>query len=199
MITFNKLNKSEPYKRFVDLYNQALSMNQESIEVAAISSFCNTSNEVESRYVNLKYIEDDEWIFFSNYNSKKANNFESHDQISVLFYWATANIQIRIKAKIKKTSSGFSDKHFLERSDEKNALAISSNQSDTINSYDEVINNYQSILNDKSKLLQRPGYWGGYSFTPYYFEFWTGHQSRLNKREVFHKSNESWTFSIIQP
>ena len=63
--------------------------------------------EVEARYVNLKYIDNNEWIFFSNYLSPKANQFESHDQVSILIYWASINTQIRMKAKIFKTSSEF--------------------------------------------------------------------------------------------
>ena len=82
--------------------------------------------------VNLKYIIDDEWIFFSNYNSLKAQNFLNHDQISALFYWDSINVQIRIKAKIFKTLSKFSDEHFEKRNIKKNALSISSMQSQPI-------------------------------------------------------------------
>ena len=64
--------------------------------------------------------------------------------------------------------------------DKKNALAISSSQSNKIESYKQVELNYQKSL-DNDKLTDCPDYWGGFSFIPYYFEFWQGHQSRLNK------------------
>ena len=57
--------------------------------------------------------------------------------------------------------------------------------------------NQQIIKNDDLKKC--PDYWGGYSFTPYYFEFWEGHESRLNKREVYEKSDDSWKHLILQP
>ena len=44
-----------------------------------------------------------------------------------------------------------------------------------------------------------PEYWGGYSFTPYYFEFWKGHESRINKREVFDQIDGVWKQSFLQP
>ena len=81
----------------------------------------------------------------------------------------------------------------------KNAIAVSSKQSKQIDSYDEVISNYQSALNNKDLLKKRPRYWGGYSFTPFYFEFWEGHEFRLNKRNIFHISDNEWKSFIIQP
>ncbi len=103
-----------------------------------------------------------------------------------------------MKAKIKKTSDEFNQKYFFDRSEEKNALAISSNQSKPIDSYNQVKENYnKSLKNDDLKKC--PEYWGGYSFTPYYFEFWEGHESRINKREVFEKIDGVWKHSFLQP
>ncbi len=199
MINLEKISEKEPYKVFLDYHNAAKLNGQKNVEAISISSFNFENNQVESRYVNLKYIIDEEWIFFSNYNSKKASDFSSHDQISVLFYWDLLNVQIRIKAHIKKTDSAFSDLHYSKRNMSKNAIAVSSKQSKQIDSYDEVISNYQSALNNKDVLKKRPRYWGGYSFTPFYFEFWEGHEFRLNKRNIFHISDNEWKSFIIQP
>ena len=129
----------------------------------------------------------------------KALDFESHKNVSGLFFWQNINTQIRIKARIKKTNSSFSDQHFKTRTKEKNALACSSNQSMQIDSYDKVIENYDKVMNSGVSVEERPNFWGGYSFTPYYFEFWEGHNSRLNKREVYEKVDESWSHFILQP
>ena len=45
----------------------------------------------------------------------------------------------------------------------------------------------------------RPNFWGGYSFIPYYFEFWEGHESRLNKRDVYEMKSNEWEHGILQP
>ena len=116
MIKMLTINQSEPYKIFENKYNEALSKNQKAIEAIAISSYNVTNKEVESRFVNLKYIKGDEWIFFSNYESIKASSLNGHSQISALFYWKAINTQIRIKACISKTSEKFSDWHFENRS-----------------------------------------------------------------------------------
>ena len=67
-----------------------------------------------------------------------------------------------------------------------------------INSYNQVKENYiKSLENDDLKKC--PNYWGGFSFTPYYFEFWEGHKSRINKREVFNKIDGVWRHLFLQP
>ena len=198
MIQFNNLNLEIPYLIFKSKYDAAINAGQKGIEAISISSYNREIREVDSRYVNLKFISNDEFIFFSNYDSPKASSFNSHDQIAALVYWPSINVQIRMRAKIKRTTDEYNQNYFFNRSEEKNALAISSIQSKPIDSYNQVKENYnKSLKNDDLKKC--PEFWGGYSFTPYYFEFWEGHESRLNKREVYEKSDDSWKHLILQP
>ena len=85
----------------------------------------------------------------------------SHNQVSVLIFWPSINIQIRMKAKIFKTSPEFSDQHFQARTIEKNALAISSNQSQVINSFEKVTENFNKTLEAMTPDTVRPDFWGG--------------------------------------
>lgn len=199
MIQINNLDKSEPYKKFLYFYNKANKNGQENIEVVNISSYNLTQNEVHSRYVNLKYINSNEWIFFSNYNSLKSQDFKTHNQISATFYWPKINTQIRMNAKVFKSDSLISDNHFNKRDLSKNALAISSYQSKEIKSYDDVQKKHDTVLQDKCINLKRPEYWGGFSFIPYYFEFWEGHEHRLNKRVEYQLSHGRWSKNYLQP
>ena len=198
MIQFNNLNQEIPYLLFKEKYDGALNAGQQVIEAISISSYNKEISEVDSRYVNLKFISNDEFIFFSNYDSPKALSFNSHNQIAALVYWPSINVQIRMRAKIKRTTYEFNQKYFYNRSEEKNALAISSSQSKPIDSYSQVKENYnKSLKNDDLKKC--PEFWGGYSFTPYYFEFWEGHESRINKREAFNMTDGVWRRLFLQP
>jgi pyridoxamine 5'-phosphate oxidase len=198
MINFNNLNQETPFLLFKAKYDKAVDAGQKAIEAISISSFNNEINEVDSRYVNLKFVSNNEFIFFSNYESPKASSFNSHNQIAALLYWSSINVQIRMKAQIKKTSKEFNQKYFFDRSEAKNALAISSNQSKLIDSYDQVKENYNRAL-ESDDLKKCPEYWGGFSFIPYYFEFWEGHESRVNAREVFNMTEGVWKHSFLQP
>ena len=75
----NILNPSleKPYILFQSLYQKAIENGQKGVEAISVSSYNELLKEVEARYVNLKYIDNNEWIFFSNYLSPKAIQFQS--------------------------------------------------------------------------------------------------------------------------
>tara|TARA_B100001057_G_C22820502_1_gene939182 strand:- start:1458 stop:2054 length:597 start_codon:yes stop_codon:yes gene_type:complete len=198
MIVFENNCDELPFKEFRDAYKRAHQNGQMLIHAASISSFSKTINEVNSRFVNIKFLDNDRFIFFSNYKSPKSNEFSEHDQIAALFFWDSINVQIRIKARIKKTSQDINNRYFKNRSIDKNALSISSRQSKEINSFSDVKSNFDRVLQSED-LRRCPNYWGGFSFTPYYFEFWEGHELRLNKRDAYKLKNNSWDHSILQP
>ena len=199
MIDVSNISKEAPYARFFSEYTEASILDQPNIEAICISSFDKKKGEPDSRFVNLKNIIGNEWIFFTNYNSPKAQQFSSVDNISASFFWHKTNCQIRIKAVIKKTSAKYSDDYFKSRHKSKNLLAIASDQSNVINSYEDFLSKYENFKESHIDLSSRPDYWGGYTFTPYYFEFWKGHESRLNKREIFTITDDVWTSSFLQP
>ena len=197
MIEFKNSVNEPPYLILKKKYEEAKSLKQDFIEAISISSYSPKKNEVDSRYVNLKTVDGHDFIFYTNYNSPKSIQFNEHNQVSVIIFWSKTNTQIRIKANIKKLSDSQSDKHYKSRIKNKNALAISSNQSMEISSYEDIYNNYKEVLNSNN-LGERPSYWGGFSFKPYYFEFWTGDENRINKREAFLKESQIWGRSILQ-
>ena len=110
-----------------------------------ISSYSKNLEEVNARFVNLKFVEDKHFIFFSNYESPKSRDFESHTQITALFYWSSIDTQIRMKANIEKTSNDYNQEYFRPRDIHKNALAISSKQSKKLirmKMFKEIIKNH---------------------------------------------------------
>lgn len=198
MIEFKNLNQETPYLLFKEKYDEAFNAGQKNIEAISIASFNKEKNEVDSRFVNLKIIDHDNFIFFSNYNSPKSLAFKSHNQVSVNIYWPVINLQIRMKAKISKKDRSYNQAYFLKRSAEKNALAISSDQSKSISSYDLVVKNYNEVKKDMD-LKECPEYWGGFVFKPYEIEFWEGNSFRLNKRNMYKLVDDTWHHNILQP
>lgn len=198
MVIFKNLSHETPYKLFKEKFEEALECKQDNINAMSISTYNIDKNEVDSRFVNLKIINKKEFIFFTNYESPKAQAFKNHPQISALFFWPTINTQVRMKAKIKKTPTKYNQIYFEQRSLDKNALAISSNQSFPIDNFDCVIQKYNKAKQERD-LKTCPRYWGGYSFIPYQMEFWTGDKHRLNKRSLYTKAKSGWIHSTLQP
>ena len=198
MISFIEMCQDLPYVEFKNYYHKAIDAKQKNIEAIAISSFSKEKKFVDSRFVNLKFINDKEFIFFSNYSSPKSDQFKSHSQISALLYWNEINVQIRMIAEIKIKDQKFNNLYFKNRSLSKNALAISSHQSMEVDSYDAVKKGYQKAL-DNSDLTVCPSYWGGFSFIPNSFEFWEGHKNRLNKRTKYCLEKDNWIVKTLSP
>ena len=97
MINLKKMTQARPFIEFKKKYDFAEQNNQQNIEAMCIASYSRSLNEVDSRFVNLKYIDNESLVFFSNYEGPKAEQFRSHDQVTVVFYWNIVNVQIRIK------------------------------------------------------------------------------------------------------
>ena len=197
MIKFNLRKNIEPYEVFLKNYKLAESASQGNIEAACLST-CSSKKIPHSRFINIKYINDNEFIFFSNYQSLKAEDIQDNNNVALTFYWNSTNTQIRVEGNIMKLDEDSSNKHWMQRNRDKNALAISSDQSSPSINFEKIIEDYQYVLNVPGS-LQRPDYWGGYIIIPNYFEFWTGHKSRLNNRKVFEINNGSWKSKILQP
>ena len=198
MIKFINLSKDIPFRKFKKKYDDAMNAEQINIEAISISSYSKKENEVSSRYVNLKFVDKNNFIFFSNYNSPKSYDFATHNQISALIYWNSINLQIRLKAYITKTSNKYNQDYFKSRDQYKNAIAISSNQSKVIKSYEMVKEKYNNTIQNDD-LTRCPDHWGGFSFSPYYFEFWEGHNSRMNQRVTYKLKNKEWHKAILEP
>jgi|TARA_B100001540_G_C15815343_1_gene646937 pyridoxamine 5'-phosphate oxidase len=198
MTKFVDIKNIDPIILFKEKYEDAKQADQKNIEAICISSFNKTKKEVDSRFVNLKFVDGDEFIFFSNYDSPKSKAFMSHSQISACIFWESINTQIRFKAKIKRTSVKFNKKYFKKRSSEKNILAISSNQSNEIASFKDVLEKYENVKNNYNN-TECPDHWGGFSFKPYEIEFWEGNEFRLNKRTLYRFQEKSWHSLILEP
>ena len=198
MITFTNLPQTLPYQLFHEHYLEATAAEQPHRHAAAISSYDPSKSLVDSRFVNIKYVDGEDWLFFTNYNSPKANAFSQHKQICALFFWPRTYTQVRIHANIEKVSTQRSDDHFRGRAQPKNALAISSQQSQTVDSIETVIDKYNRVLSE-ADLLKRPDYWGGYAFRPHYFEFWKGSEYRLNHRRAFSRHSDGWNEAVLEP
>ena len=158
MTDFINNSDKEPYKRLRNYYKKAFLAEQDNIEAIAISSYSVEKNEVDSRFVNLKIVDKEDLIFFSNYLSPKASQFLEHNQISALIFWPKINTQIRFKATINKLEEDASNEYFIKRSKDKNALAISSDQSKPIKSFSDVEFKFKKALRNDN-LKKRPPYW----------------------------------------
>ena len=156
----------------------------------------------KSRVVLLKEVIDDEFIFYSNYNSQKGQDMAENEHVSLLFFWPEMERQIRIQGTVRKAGDALSDKYFNQRPFESRVSAIISPQSETVPGREHLENKVFEFLEahpDESEKLERPEYWGGYCVKPYSIEFWQGRISRLHDRLRYVKTGDSWKLERLAP
>ena len=197
---FNNLPKEIPFELFHDYYARAEEHGDKFAEAGCISSV-DQDNQPHSRFVNFKYFFEDNLVFFSNYKSHKAKHFEANNKVSVNFWWPNLEVQVRIEGIISKCAEKFSDEHLQGREPSKNIAAIISEQSEKIESYELLKEKYEAMkerIENGAHIESRPENWGGYQIKVDFFEFWEANDDRLNYRECYEKSDDSWKKYFLQ-
>ena len=193
------LNKN-PFKQFEVWFNDAL--NENLLEPNAFSLATVGFDMMPSiRTVLLKYFDNEGFVFFTNYESKKAKQIEQNPKAAALFTWLALERQIKIEANIEKISKADSLKYFLSRPKGSQLGAWVSRQSETISSRALLEQKFDEM---KRKFLNKeipfPSFWGGYILKPIRIEFWQGGEDRLHDRFLYEiQENGNWTISRLAP
>lgn len=158
-------------------------------------------NKPRARVVLLKGIHNNQFIFYTNYQSAKGHEVEQNNNVSMTFLWLPLQRQIRIEGAIKKISADLSDEYFHKRPRGSQLGAIASPQSQKVSSRAELEKFFhETELKFKDeKVLPRPSHWGGYGVEPSYFEFWQGRNNRMHDRIAYEKKGNQWALSRLAP
>jgi len=198
-----KLNKKDvhpdPFKQFVDWMDQAIKSGVK--EPTAMSLASAGKNSMPSnRIVLLKEIQNQGFIFFSNYESKKGHQLTENPYGSILFFWPELEKQIRIEGRIEKTPKEISDNYYLTRPAKRRIGAWASPQSREISNrkhLEKLQLEYEKKFEGEAP--KRPDNWGGYVLIPYTFEFWQGRPNRLHDRIEYYFDDNDWKIRRLAP
>jgi len=154
-----------------------------------------------ARIVLLKGLEENGFVFYTNYDSNKGKEIDLHPHVSLLFYWHELERQVRIEGAIEKVPDHVSDSYFHSRPEGSRLGAWASPQSKKINDRNELDLNYQKYSEEFSKIkIPRPPHWGGYKVNPHSIEFWQGRASRMHDRILFQTTpNDGWSKCRLAP
>ena len=150
-----------------------------------------------SRIVLLKAFDENGFVFYTNYHSRKGKEISHNNAACLLFFWDKLERQIRIEGTLEKTEAHLSEKYFSERPYESQLSAIVSEQSEEIPSREFLEDKLQQLK--ISGEIKRPSNWGGYILKPDYFEFWQGRASRLHDRIIYEYEEYKWQIKRLAP
>ncbi len=188
-----------PFNQFNLWFNDIIKAHEHQPNAMTLST-SNKNGMPSSRIVLLKDMTENGFVFFTNYNSIKAQNINENPQGSLLFFSMELERQIHIQGSIKKISRKDSNNYFKSRPFESCIAAIASHQSDTITSRKELEASYHALLKDHEHTTPEcPDFWGGYILTPSYFEFWQGRPNRLHDRICYTLIKNKWETSRKAP
>jgi pyridoxamine 5'-phosphate oxidase len=190
---------SNPFEQFNVWFDEA---NQTEIvePTAAILSTVGEDNHPSARTILLKEVNEKGFVFYTNYESKKAKDIASNPNISLLFLWKEQQRQVRIVGQSEKISREESEKYFRTRPRESQIGAWASHQSSVIpdrKSLDNKFEEYRKKFGDKE--IPLPDFWGGYVIIPNYFEFWQGRPGRLHDRICYKFEDQEWRIFRLAP
>ncbi len=153
-----------------------------------------------ARVVLLKEVNEEGFVFFTNYKSRKGRDIEKNPFVAILFDWHVLERQVRIEGSIEKLSEEESDDYFDSRPESAKIGAWASPQSHIIKDREELERLQEEIEDQFDELpVHRPGHWGGYLVRPTAVEFWQGRPNRMHDRIVYYKTEEGWSMHRLAP
>jgi len=188
-----------PFNQFKLWLQQAVDAR---VNEAQAMNLATVSEELKpsARTVYLREFEADCFWFYTNYNSKKAQELRHNPNAALTFFWPEMERQIRIEGRVEKASAAQSDAYYNARPYESKIGALASRQSQQLPSRKELEQKITELKVEFSpETITRPDFWGGLVLKANYYEFWQGRKNRLHDRICYELVNGDWRILRIAP
>lgn len=190
----------DPFKQFEYWFHQACQADVPEPNAMVLAT-ASTQGAPLVRTVLLKYFDGAGFVFFTNYESRKAQHIDANPQVALLFLWLPLQRQVQITGNAMRISTAESLQYFATRPRGSQLGAWCSRQSSVISSRQMLLMEFEKI---KRKFLNHdiplPSFWGGYRVVPTSFEFWQGRSHRLHDRFLYvRQADQGWTIQQLAP
>jgi pyridoxamine 5'-phosphate oxidase len=161
----------------------------------------NKINQPSVRIVLLKGLSNEGFVFYTNFNSKKASDLKANQQASMCFHWKSLRRQVRVIGNVKQVSDKEADDYYNSRPYKNRISAWASNQSEKLDSRDiflRKIKEFEKKYPDQKK-VPRPPHWSGWRILPKEIEFWLDGEGRIHERLNYVNKKGKWVKEILYP
>jgi pyridoxamine 5'-phosphate oxidase len=189
----------DPVDQFEKWFREAIDGRVDEPNAMAVAT-CGADGQPSVRMVLLKSFDHDGFVFYSNYESRKGSQIIENAKVSLLFWWAPLQRQVRIEGLATQTPRALNELYFHSRPRGSQIAATVSEQSRVIESREALEQLYQEKekeLGDGEIPLKKN--WGGYLVAPSMMEFWQGRASRLHDRIRYTKEESQWKAERLAP
>ena len=190
---------ADPILQFQKWFSEAVNAKLYEPNVMTFAT-ADSDGKPSARIVLLKGFDEQGFVFYTNYESKKAQDLVENPQAALVFFWAELERQVRIEGIVSKVDKEISEAYFQSRPIGSQIGAIASAQSSVLTD--------RSILEERvaeltaqyeGKTIPKPEHWGGYLVEPKHIEFWQGRSSRLHDRITYDYTDGSWKINRLAP
>jgi len=173
---------------------QVLESNAMSLATASVKGY------PSCRIVLLKGIDDQGFLFFTNYESRKGRDLAENPLACAVFFWAELERQVIISGEIERLPKGNSEAYFSSRPRGSQLGAWASKQGHIVETREVLETDYQEYEKQfEGQPIPMPPYWGGYRLIPQRIEFWQGRSDRLHDRLQYRLSEQQWIIERLSP
>ncbi len=153
------------------------------------------------RMVLLREIEADWFVFYTNYNSRKAHEIDVNGKAAFVLHWKSIRRQIRVRGLVEKEDGEKADTYFASRSLKSRLGAWASKQSEPLASRAALLAEVARVTAVHGTSPERPPFWGGFRIRPLEIEFWADGDFRLHDRFRWRRETmgDPWQISRLNP
>jgi pyridoxamine 5'-phosphate oxidase len=153
-----------------------------------------------ARMVLLKGVEAEGFVFYTGYESRKAEELERNPRAALVFYWRSLGRQVRVEGPVEHVSPEESAAYFATRPRGSQLAAWASEQSRPLGSREELERRYAELAREyEGREVARPPRWGGFRLRPESYEFWQHRENRLHDRVRYVLAREGWRRELLSP
>ena len=189
----------DPINQFKRWFDDAIASGMKLPEAMTLAT-ATRDGRPSARVVLLKDVDNEGFVFYTNYRSAKARDLEANPQAALVFYWSQFDRQVRVEGTVERVSAEESRTYFKTRPRESQIGAWASPQSDIIENRELLetrVAELEQLYGDGE--IECPEHWGGYRVKPTRIEFWKSRVGRLHDRIVYERVGENWKISRLAP
>jgi pyridoxamine 5'-phosphate oxidase len=189
----------DPINQFKRWFDDAIASGMKLPEAMTLAT-ATRDGRPSARVVLLKDVDNEGFVFYTNYRSAKARDLEANPQAALVFYWSQFDRQVRVEGTVERVSAEESRTYFKTRPRESQIGAWASPQSDIIENRELLetrVAELEQLYGDGE--IECPEHWGGYRVKPTRIEFWKGRLGRLHDRIVYERAGTQWNINRLAP
>lgn len=154
-----------------------------------------------ARMVLLKDIEDDAFVFYTNYGSTKGTELAASGKAAFVMHWKSLRRQVRVRGLVEKEEGPKADAYFASRSLKSRLGAWASDQSKPLSSRAALVAEVAKVTAQQGPSPSRPPFWGGFRIKPVEIEFWADGAFRLHDRFRWRRGTPdgAWEVTRLNP